>query len=149
MVPRGVPRRRDVPMPVARTVNVSGCPITVVRKSGLDEVIVNPTPPVVPTANSVPPFSVNTVPSGPTIVGTYGSPNPGVSAMPCDSELVDKSQRYRWPSSLGTKMLLVAGLTAEVLMHHSRTALGNDGDNVPGSGAGPITVRTSRISTSP
>ena len=30
-----------------------------------------------------------------------------------------------WPSSLGVKILFVAGLTAAVLMHHSRTAYGN------------------------
>ena len=53
------------------------------------------------------------------------------------------------PSSLGAKTLRVAGFTAAVLMHHSRTALGNVVLNRLASGVGPITVSTSRISTSP
>ena len=46
-------------------------------------------------------------------------------------------------------MLCVAGLTAAVLMHHSRRAFGNVPERYSGSGVGPLTANTSRISTSP
>src|SRR2546425_9949719 len=49
------------------------------------------------------------------------------------------------PSSLGTKTLWVAGLTAAVLMHHSRTASGRLAERFSGSAVGPITVSTSRM----
>src|SRR5262245_22592371 len=132
---------------VAVTVNVMVEPATVSRISGLDEVRRSVGPCAAPTANNVPPFNVYTEPSGPTIVGTYGSPIPGVSATACDRVFDPTFQRYNRPSSLVKKILPVAGLTAAVLMHHSRTALGNIGEKTSGSGVGPVTVRTSRIST--
>ena len=80
--------------PVATVaVNVNGCPTTAARRSGMKEANVTSIPPVVPSANSVPPLSVNTVPSGPMTVGTYGSPIPGDKLTACESEFAARSQR--------------------------------------------------------
>src|SRR5687768_12932783 len=83
------------------------------------------------------------------MVGTYGCPMPGPMFAAWESEFVARFQRWTRPFSFGTKMLFVAGLTAAVLMHHSRTAYGKVGDNLSWSGVGPIMVNTSRISTKP
>jgi hypothetical protein len=45
--------------------------------------------------------------------------------------------------------LLVAGLIAGALMHHSFTALGKVAGFTSGSGVGAITVSTSLITTNP
>src|SRR5688500_121150 len=72
---------------------------------------------------------------------------PGPMLAAWEREFVARFQRWTRPFSFGTKMLFVAGFTAAVLMHHSRTAYGNWAGWL--SGVGPIMVNTSRISTKP
>src|SRR5262245_57471686 len=114
----------EVPVLVTDAVKVSDWPVTTVRTSGVEEVTATPTPLRLPRAHRKPPLSVNIVPSGPITVGTYGSPMPAPRWTHSVKALVARFQRYVRPSSLGVKTLLVGGLTAAVLMHHSRTALG-------------------------
>src|ERR1043166_3337321 len=109
---------------VTLAVNVSGWPATTVRRSGIDDVTVTRIFVEVPSANSVLPLSEYIVQSGPIPVGTYVSPPPALRAIASVNEFEATFQRYTRPSSLGAKMLLVAGLTAAALMHHSRTAYG-------------------------
>src|SRR5580704_8979169 len=58
------------PALVMAAVKVNDWPATTVRISGMLEVRAAPTPATSPKANSVPPFNVYTVPSGPMMVGT-------------------------------------------------------------------------------
>ncbi len=67
-VPVGV--MPEVPVLLTATVNVSDCPVTSLRTSGVEDVRAMPTPLMLPNADMVPPLSVNTVPSGPIKVGT-------------------------------------------------------------------------------
>ena len=60
----------EVPVLVTATEKVSAWPVTTLRTSGMEELSATPTPLRLPTADIVPPFSVKSVPSGPTIVGT-------------------------------------------------------------------------------
>ena len=60
----------EVPVLVAATEKVSDCPVTTLRTSGVEEASAMPTPLRLPIADSVPPLSVNTWPSGPMMVGT-------------------------------------------------------------------------------
>ena len=78
------------------------------------------------------------------MVGVYASPNPEVSVIFSENVLVFRSQRYSFPSSLLARILLVAGSTAAVLMHHSRTPPGWSA-----SGVRPRIVRTSCITVAP
>lgn len=83
----------EPPVLVTDAVKVSDCPTTADRTSGVEEVTATPTPLRLPSAHMVPPLSVNTVPSGPITVGTYGSPTPGPSVTHSDKELVSRFQR--------------------------------------------------------
>ena len=58
------------PVFATAAVNVRDCPATTARTSGSDEYRVMATPSSPPNANSVPPFNVYTIPSGPITVGT-------------------------------------------------------------------------------
>ena len=81
-------------------------------------------------------------------VGVYASPMPGDSVIPGARVLVVRSQRYSLPSSLLARTDLVNGSTAAVLMHHSRTALGNCA-RCSGSGVTPAMLRISFITSWP
>src|SRR5436309_4463729 len=81
-------------------------------------------------------------------VGVYASPTPGDSVTTWESVFVLKSQRYSLPSSLLTITDMVDGSTTAVLMHHSRTALGNWAV-CSGSGVGPAMVKTSFMTRRP
>src|SRR4051794_27255851 len=81
-------------------------------------------------------------------VGVYASPTPGERAIDWERRLVVRSHRYSFPSSLLTMIERVNGSTAAVLMHHSRTALGNWAA-ASGSGVGPAMDRTSFITSKP
>src|SRR5438309_1341117 len=81
-------------------------------------------------------------------VGVYASPTPADRVIACERVLVVKSQRYRFPSSLLAITAFVDGSTAAVLMHHSRTALGNCAMN-SWSGVGPAMVRMAFITSWP